>query len=97
MLSSVDDLLNELAYECQLPQLKALGGPERGVDIETLSADKSSVLKLFSGGEILYTDRIGRKIDRPASDVSSVLMLLELKGYVAKLLDGSFEAVSIFR
>lgn len=97
LLSSVDDLLNELAYECQLPQLKALGGPERGVDIETLSADESSVLKLFSGGEILDADRIGRKIDRPASEVSSVLMLLELKGYIAKRLDGSFEAVSTFR
>ena len=97
LLSSVDDLLNELAYECQLPQLERLGGRERGVDIEILNADESSVLKLFSGGEVLDADRIGRKVDRPASEVSSALMLLELKGYIAKRLDGSFEAVSTFR
>jgi len=55
------------------------------------------VLKLFSGGEILDADRIGRKIDSPASEVSSALLLLELKGYIAKRLDGSFEAVSTSR
>ena len=97
LLSSVDDLLNELAYECQLPRLEGLDGPERGSDIEELSADESRVLKLFLGGEIMDADRIGRKINRPASEVSSALMLLELKGYIAKRLDGSFEAVSNFR
>ena len=97
LLSSVDDLLNELAYECQLPQLEGLDEPERESDIEALSANESSVLKLFSGGEVLDADRIGMKIDRPASEVSSALMLLELKGYIAKRLDGSFEAVSSFR
>ena len=79
-----------------IASVESFGRP-RKKDIETLSADESSVLKLFSGGEILDVDRIGRKIDRPASEVSSVLMLLELKGYIAKRLDGSFEAVSTFR
>jgi len=97
LLSSVDDLLNELAYECQLPRLDGLGTPERGSDINDLSPDESRVLKLFSGGEILNADRIGRKIDSPASEVSSALLLLELKGYIAKRLDGSFEAVSTSR
>ena len=79
-----------------IASVESFGRP-RKKDIETLSADESSVLKLFSGGEILDVDRIGSKIDRSASEVSSVLMLLELKGYIAKRLDGSFEAVSSFR
>ena len=97
LLSSVDDLLDELAYECQLPHLDGLDTPERKSDIDALSDDESKVLKLFSGGEALDADRIGRQIERPASEVSSTLMLLELKGYIAKRLDGSFEAVSNFR
>lgn len=97
LLSSVDDLLNELAYERQLPCLNGLETPERGSDIDALSDDESKVLKLFSGGEALDADRIGRKVDCSASEVSSALMLLELKGYIAKRLDGAFEAVSRFR
>ena len=62
-----------------------------------MSAKESSVLKSSSGGKVLVADRIGRKVDRPASEVSSALVLLELKGYFAKHLDGSFEAVSNFR
>tara|TARA_B100000519_G_C14237352_1_gene435410 strand:+ start:119 stop:457 length:339 start_codon:yes stop_codon:yes gene_type:complete len=75
----------------------AFRSQERGVDIETLSAKETSVLKSSSGGKVLVADRIGRKFDRPASEVSSALLLLELKGYFAKRLDSSFEAVSTFR
>ena len=55
LLSSVDDLLNELAYECQLPQLEDWAGEE--VDIEILNADESVFKSCFRAGK--FWMRIG--------------------------------------
>ncbi|MBT6378623.1 MAG: hypothetical protein HOJ89_00240 [Opitutales bacterium] len=55
------------------------------------------MLKLFTGGESLAADRIGQLLGRSSPEISSDLMILELKGYIAKRLDGCFEAVSTYR
>jgi predicted Rossmann fold nucleotide-binding protein DprA/Smf involved in DNA uptake len=45
-------------------------------------------------GRHLDADRIAKQLQIKTADIDSTLMMLELKGYVAKRLDGSYEAVS---
>ncbi len=97
LLSSVDDLLKELEYESKLPSLDISYAVRRDSDIEELDQSDSELLKLFAGGESLDSDQIGRSLQRKTSDVASSLMMLELKGYIAKRLDGAYEAVSSYR
>ncbi len=97
LLSSVEDLLDELEYESSLPHLDLDNSSGRSSDIEDLDEAEQAALKLFAGGESLDVDRVGRLLDRPTAEISSLLMMLELKGYIAKRLDGSFEAVSRYR
>jgi len=97
LLSSVDDLLSELEYEKELPQLDIGDLSKRETDVEDLDDSERAVLKLFEGGESLDVDRVGRFLSRSTPEVSSLLMMLELKGYLAKRLDGSFESVSRYR
>ena len=97
LLASVDDLLEELQHESEMPQMELPYSGDRDTDIEDLSEPDRMLLKLFEGGESLAADRIGRLLDRTSSEVASDLMMLELKGYVAKRLDGCFEAISTYR
>jgi len=97
LLTSVEDLLEELEYETTLPHLDIPYSGERDSDIEDLSDQDRALLKLFEGGESLGADEIGRLLNRSSSEISSDLMMLELKGYVAKRLDGCFEAISTYR
>ena len=94
LLSSVDDLLTELEYETMLPQLNIAYPGERDYDIEELDEVELKLIKLFEGGEALDADRIAKQLQITTADIASTLMMLELKGYVAKRLDGSYEAVS---
>ncbi len=97
LLSSVDDLLSELEYESGVPQLNLGYEGERQSDICDLSEGESQTLKLFAGGEVLGADRLSLSTRQSAAEMSSTLMMLELKGYIAKRLDGSYEAVSQYR
>ncbi len=97
LLSSVEDLLSELEYESQMPRLDIAYSGDRDSDIEEVSEEDKALLKLFDGGESLDADRVGRLLNRSSGEVSSALMMLELKGYIAKRLDGAFEAVSTYR
>ena len=94
LLSSVDDLLTELEYETTLPRLNIAYPGERDCDIEELDEVELKLIKLFEGGEALDADRIAKQLQIATADIASTLMMLELKGYVAKRLDGSYEAVS---
>jgi len=97
LLSSVDDLLKELEYESQMPQLEMAYSGERESDIEDLDGSDSELIKLFAGGESLDVDQIAKRLQRSSAEIASSLMMLELKGYVAKRLDGAYEAVSRYR
>lgn len=97
LLTSVEDLLDELEHETTMPQLELPYSGDRDTDIEDLSDQDRIMLKLFDGGESLAADQIGRLLSRSSSETSSDLMLLELKGYIAKRLDGRFEAISRYR
>ena len=97
LLTSVEDLLEELEHEAEMPELDLPYSGDRKTDIEDLSEQDKALLKLFTGGESLAADRIGQLLGRSSPEISSDLMILELKGYIAKRLDGCFEAVSTYR
>ncbi|MBT7865037.1 MAG: DNA-protecting protein DprA [Opitutales bacterium] len=97
LLTSVEDLLEELEHEAEMPELDLPYSGDRKTDIEDLSEQDRALLKLFTGGESLAADRIGQLLGRSSPEISSDLMILELKGYIAKRLDGCFEAVSTYR
>jgi Mn-dependent DtxR family transcriptional regulator len=77
-----------------LPHLDIPYSGKRDSDIEELDEVELKLIKLFEGGEALDADRIAKLLQIGAADIASMLMMLELKGYVAKRLDGSYEAVS---
>ena len=106
LLTSVDDILNELSYLDGLqprPIPSKSGGEEAGnAESEenvaatarraALSEDERKVLSCFSGGAILSLDAIAAETGGSAAGLSATLMMLELKRLVAKRADGQFEA-----
>lgn len=93
LLTSVDDILNELNYldglrpqPIQQKEPKA-SAPEPG----TLTEAETAVLALFDGGEILGADQLSARSGRPVPELSAVLTLLELKHLLVKRADGAFE------
>jgi DNA processing protein len=94
LMTSVDDLLGELSY---LDGLRP--GPISGKPSEiaagrpaNLSAEEARVFECFRGGAILSPDALGGLTNLDAAQLSSTLMMLELKRLVAKRADGSCEA-----
>ena len=94
MITSVDDVLEELRYRRVEPQ-------ELGLDLEdeaksqpaaNLSAEESRLIEAFKGGEIVSPDELSLQTGLPMPVVSASLMSLELKRMVAKRTDGRFEA-----
>ncbi len=94
LMTSVDDLLNELNYLDGLrpspigekPAEAAAGRPAN------LTADEAKIFECFRGGAILTADALAGQTAFGAAQLSSTLMMLELKRLVAKLADGAFEA-----
>jgi DNA processing protein len=98
MVTSVDDILEELRYarpamQAQDQELE-LGDstPQVQVQMQTLSEPEQAVIDCFVGGEITSPDAISERIARPISEISGVLMGLELKRLIVKRADGRFEA-----
>src|SRR5688500_10083856 len=94
LMTSVDDLLDELNYLDGLrpqpvgekPAEKAAGRPAN------LSADEARVFECSRGGAILTPDTITAQTGLSAAELSSTLRMLELKRLIAKRADGAFEA-----
>src|SRR5687767_12130367 len=94
LMTSIDDLLSELNYLDGLrplpvgekPAEKAAGRPAN------LSADEARVYECFRGGAILTPDAVAAQTGLNAAELSSTLMMLELKRLIAKRADGAFEA-----
>lgn len=98
LMTSVDDLLNELNY---LDGLRPAAIPEKpGAELPlgdapaNLSADERKVFECFRGGAILVPDVLAEQTGLPIAEISAHLMMLEIKRAVAKRADGAFEARS---
>ena len=94
LMTGIDDLLNELNYLDGLrpqpigdkPAEVAAGRPSN------LTGEEARVFDCFRGGAILSPDAIAGQTGLAAAQLSSTLMMLELKRLVAKRADGAFEA-----
>ena len=94
MVTSVDDILEELRYErtqfpAKEPELDLADSVSSPL---SLSEPEQAVLDCFVGGEIASPDALAERLKRPISEISGVLMGLELKRLVGKRADGCFEA-----
>ena len=94
MVTSVDDILEELRYQrtqfpCEESQLN-LGG-EDAAQLQVSEAEQA-VLDCFSGGEFGLLDDIAERLCKPIAELSGILMSLELKRLIVKRADGRFEA-----
>lgn len=94
LLTSVDDILNELNY---LDGLRPAPIAEKPADVATgrpanLTPDEARVFECFRGGGILTPDTLAAETGLSAAALSATLMMLELKRLIAKRADGAFEA-----
>ena len=94
LMTSVDDLLGELSY---LDGLRPGPVGEKPADAAAgrpgnLTSVEAQVFDCFRGGAILSPDAISEQTSLGAAELSSTLMMLELKRLVVKRADGAFEA-----
>lgn len=89
---SVDDILEELAHLQLVPELE-LGESSLGAEIAMppLEGEEADLAKHLLGGESRSLEELAELLGRSVSEVSVLLMTMELKGVVAKRLDGAFE------
>jgi len=95
LLSSVDDILNELSYLDGLrPQAIKTEGESSVLEqlMPQLSNAERKMAAAFSGGGILGVDAVVAATGLASAEVSAALMGLELKKLVSKRADGTFEA-----
>jgi len=94
MVTSVDDILEELRYQrTQFPGEESqlnLGG-EDTAQLQVSEAEQV-VLDCFAGGEFDLLDDIAERLGKPIAELSGILMSLELKRLIVKRADGRFEA-----
>lgn len=90
MVSSVDDILEELRYVRPAQGRLEQDLPQEAGHIE-LSELEHSILACFQGGELCLPDQICRQANRAPAEVSAALMGLEIKRLVVKRADGRFE------
>jgi DNA processing protein len=94
LMTGVDDLMAELSYLDGLRPAPIAAKPEQvaaGVPAN-LTADEARVYACFAGGSLLAPDALAGHTGLGAAQLSSILMMLELKRLVVKRLDGTFEA-----
>ena len=94
LLTSVDDILNELNYldglrPAPIPPKDGLNfGEESSGELHGV---EQQVAECFRGGSIMSIDAVATATGLPSSEISATLMLLELKKAVVKRADGTFE------
>ncbi|WP_269538198.1 DNA-processing protein DprA [Cerasicoccus fimbriatus] len=101
LLTSVDDLIDELAYggarqtELELPDAakpSASATAEKRADaLKDLNNDERSILEQLLDGDALTRDALAGKTGLPVASVSATLLMLELKRKVGKRADGAYE------
>lgn len=101
LLTSVDDLLDELSYldglgPSPIPPKPGTAPPDDEAGLFTapagLSEAEARVLECFRGGGQFGIDRLAAETKMSIPEISAALMGLELKRAVAKRADGTFEA-----
>lgn len=95
LLTSVDDILNELSYLDGLrPQAITTEGQVSVLEqlMPQLSETERKVAGAFNGGGLLGVDALTAATGLSSPEVSAALMGLELKKLVSKRADGTFEA-----
>ena len=97
LLSSVDDLVEELRYTGQMhfnidPSANAVKEPPAEKYLpDNLSEAEKTVAQCFADGAILYPDNVNEITGLPLNEVTAALMMLELKKILIKRADGSYE------
>lgn len=96
LLTSVDDILSELNY---LEGFRPAAISEKPVEAAqgrpaNLTEAEAKVFECFRGGAILSPDALVAATGFAAAELSSTLMMLELKRLIGKRADGTFEARS---
>ncbi len=92
LLRDVDDLLEELAHLQLVPDLETgESSLEKEMGLPPLEGEEARVAKLLAGGESLQLEDFGERLGMNVSEISVLLMTMELKGIVSKRLDGRFE------
>jgi len=95
LLTSVDDILNELNYldglrPAPIPPKDRLDfGEEARAELQ---GAEQQIAECFRGGSIMSIDAVATATGLPSHEISATLMLLELKKVVVKRADGTFEA-----
>lgn len=92
MVTSVDDILEELRYARPTQTEAELPLESTGPQTASLNDLEEAVLACFKGGELCQPDQICQQIGRSAAEVSGSLMGLEIKRLISKRADGRFEA-----
>jgi len=94
LLSSVEDLLEEIEYASHVPMVSE-AKKEESLELD-LEPEERSLLEHFRGGENLTVDELSHAMDISSSQAAATLMMLEIKGCVAKRTDGAYEATVVF-
>ena len=96
LLTCSKDLIAELNYigiPTPSPQKSAVSKSKpRAASVQPLDEEEARIFEYFKEGSILSADQIGSLSGLPPQKISAILMMLEIKGLLAKRLDGSFEA-----
>jgi DNA processing protein len=94
-LTGVDDILNELNYLGGMRPQPIPAKYENGsgaLPAAGLGENEAIIMDCFRGGALLTPDALSGLTGLPVAELSSTLMMLELKKMVAKRADGTFEA-----
>ncbi|MGB0459967.1 MAG: DNA-processing protein DprA [Opitutales bacterium] len=91
LVSSVDDVLEELRYE-RGEDKREEPGREEPVKVVVLEAKEKALMDCLSGGELGSADSLAGQVGFPVHEVAAILVALELKRCVIKRLDGRYEA-----
>jgi DNA processing protein len=94
LLTGVDDILQELSY---LNGLRPSPIPSNTVNVERpcigeLSSEEEVVFQHLGVGVVLTVDELAARTELNVAQISSTLMMLELKRLIMKRSDGRFEA-----
>lgn len=90
MVTSVDDILEDLRYERLAPEPSGELFTESS--LAGLSDLEQEILACFQGGEVCFPDRLCHQLNRGIGEISATLMGMEIKRLVVKRADGGFEA-----
>lgn len=85
----VDDVLEELNY---LQGLRPMQMPNGSPSLPDLPPEEAAIMQHLGNGEAMSLDRLSEITGHPSHELSSRLMMLELKRLVVKKLDGTYEA-----